>query len=366
LYLTYTLIFAFLAACIFGTYWLTGQTFIWSKDALNQHLPLMANYRNALLQWFKHPGQVSYWSWKMGLGHDTFSVYSYYTIGDVFAYLALLFPAAKMTLAYQVITMIRLYCVGLSFVYFAQHFRFRDHVIMAGTVTYMVNAYLLYAAVAQPFFTTPFILFPLIVVQIERVLKGGSAWPLMGVFTWMLISNYYFAFVLGIGALGYLVLRVLTHYRHTLNYVKTVTKLGLASIASVMVSAVMLIPEIIAVGNSTRIGAQFANGLKVYPLYYYLFLPKQLINGGQRSFDYWTALGIISIGFLALVYIYSRPKKYPLLTISLGVSAVMLLIPAVGAFFNGMMSASNRWTLLIYLPLAFAVCLLVENATSLS
>lgn len=366
LYLEYTVTFIFLAACIFGTYLVTGHTFILSKDALNQHLPLLVKYRAALIEFLHHPSRLTFWSWQMGLGTDTFQVYSYYTIGDVFAYLALLFPAAKMTMAYQVIAMVRMYCVGLAFVYFAQHFNFRNHVILIGTVAYTVNAFLLYAAVAQPFFTTPFILFPLIVVQIERVLKGGSAWPLTGVFTWMLISNYYLTFVLGIGALAYLALRVLTHYRTRLDYLRTLGKLSFATVTSLLLSAVLLVPEIIAVTNSTRTGAQFANGLKVYPLYYYLFLPKQLINGGQWYFMYWTALGVVSIGFLALVYIYSRPKKYPLLTISLGLSMVMLLIPAVGAFFNGMMSASNRWTLLIYLPLAMAVCILAQDAPQFS
>lgn len=362
LYLEYTVMFIFLAACIFGTYLVTGHTFILSKDALNQHLPLLVKYRAALIEFLHHPSRLTFWSWQMGLGTDTFQVYSYYTIGDVFAYLALLFPAAKMTMAYQVIAMVRMYCVGLAFVYFAQHFNFRNHVILIGTVAYTVNAFLLYAAVAQPFFTTPFIIFPLIVVQIERVLKGGSSWPLTGTFTWMLVSNYYLAFVLGIGALVYLVLRVLTHYRTKLDYLRTLGKLSFATVTSLLLSAILLVPEIIAVTNSTRTGAQFANGLKVYPLYYYLFLPKQLINGGQWYFMYWTALGVVSIGFLALVYIYSRPKKYPLLTISLGLSLVMLLIPAVGAFFNGMMSASNRWTLLIYLPLAMAVCILAQDA----
>ena len=366
LYLEYTVTFIFLAACIFGTYLVTGHTFILSKDALNQHLPLLVKYRAALIEFLHHPSRLTFWSWQMGLGTDTFQVYSYYTIGDVFAYLALLFPAAKMTMAYQVIAMVRMYCVGLAFVYFAQHFNFRNHVILIGTVAYTVNAFLLYAAVAQPFFTTPFILFPLIVVQIERVLKGGSAWPLTGVFTWMLVSNYYLAFVLGIGALAYLILQVLTHYRTNLNYLRTLGKLSFATVTSLLLSAVLLVPEIIAVTNSTRTGAQFANGLKVYPLYYYLFLPKQLINGGQWYFMYWTALGVVSIGFLALVYIYSRPKKYPLLTISLGLSLIMLLIPAVGAFFNGMMSASNRWTLLIYLPLAMAVCILAQDAPQFS
>ncbi|MCC4358176.1 YfhO family protein [Limosilactobacillus reuteri] len=364
LYSEYTILFIFLALCIFGTYLVTGHTFILSKDALNQHLPLLAKYREALISFVHHP-RLNFWSWQMGLGSDTFQVYSYYTIGDVFSYLALLFPAAKITLAYQVINIIRMYCVGLAFVYFAQHFKFRNSVILMGATTYLVNSFLLYACIAQPFFTAPFIIFPLIVVQIERILQKGSPWPLAGVFTWMLVSNYYLAYVLGIGSFLYLVLRVGTHYRRTLNYGKTFLKLAFATITSVLLSAVLLVPEIIAVTNSTRTGSLFANGLKTYPLYYYLFLPKSLINGGQWYFMFWSALGIVSIGFIALVYIYSRPRKYPLLTISLGLALIMLLIPAVGAFFNGMMSASNRWTLLIYLPLAMAVCILAENIPTL-
>lgn len=364
LYGEYTILFIFLALCIFGTYLVTGHTFILSKDALNQHLPLLAKYREALVSFFHHP-RLNFWSWQMGLGSDTFQVYSYYTIGDIFSYLALLFPAAKITLAYQVINVIRMYCVGLAFVYFAQHFKFRNSVILMGATTYLVNSFLLYACIAQPFFTTPFIIFPLIVVQIERILQEGSPWPLACAFTWMLVSNYYLAYVLGIGSFLYLVLRVGTHYRRTLNYGKALLKLAFATITSVLLSAVLLVPEIIAVTNSTRTGSLFANGLKTYPLYYYLFLPKSLINGGQWYFMFWSALGIVSIGFIALVYIFSRPRKYPLLTISLGLALIMLLIPAVGAFFNGMMSASNRWTLLIYLPLAMAVCILAENIPTL-
>ena len=366
LYLEYSLVFIFLAACIFGTYLVFGNSFILSKDALNQHLPLLAKYRAALVEFFHHPGHFNFWSWQMGLGSDTFQVYSYYTIGDVFAYLALLFPAAKITLAYQVINVVRMYCVGLAFVYFAQHFNFRDHVILVGATAYLVNSFLLYACIAQPFFTTPFIIFPLIVVQLERVLKNGSAWPLAGAFTWMLISNYYLAYVLGIGSFAYLVLRVLTHYRQQLDYGRTLLKLAFATVTSLLLSAILIIPELMAVTNSTRTGSLFANGLKTYPLYYYLFLPKQLINGGQWYFMFWSALGIVSIGFIALVYLYSQAKKYPLLTISLALALVMLLIPAVGAFFNGMMSASNRWTLLIYLPLATAICILVQDAPTLN
>ncbi|MCG4607473.1 hypothetical protein L0O74_14195, partial [Bifidobacterium longum] len=73
-------------------------------------------------------------------------------------------------------------------------------------------------------------------------------------------------------------LRVATHYRTTLSYGKTLAKLAFAAITSILVAACLLVPEIMAVMNSTRAGSEFANGLKHYPLYYYLFLPKQLIN----------------------------------------------------------------------------------------
>lgn len=364
-YLYYSLLFIFLACCIFGSYLVLGHTFLWTKDVLNQHLPLLAEYRRAVIDWFHHPTTINQWSWKMGLGTDTFSVFSYYNIGDLFAYLSLLFPAAKITTAFSVISVVRMYCVGLAFVYFCQHFNFRPATVMIGTCTYLVNAFLLYACIAQPFFTTPFIIFPLLVVQIERVLQGGHAWPLTLVFTWMLISNYYLAFILAVGALAFLVIRVLTHYRSSLNYPLTIAKLALATVTSLLVSAIMWIPELLAVMNSTRVGATFANGLKTYPLYYYLFLPKQLINGEQWSFMFWTALGIVSIGFIAIVYVYLHARQYPLLMISLGISLIMLLIPAVGATLNGMMAASNRWTLLIYLPLAMTVCILVEQAPTL-
>ena len=109
LYLKYTLMFGLIALAMFGGYVVTGHTLIWNTDALNQHLPLMAKYREIVLNWLHHPfSSHQAWSWQMGIGTDTFQVYSYYTIGDVFAYLALLFPAAKITLAYQVIIVLRM------------------------------------------------------------------------------------------------------------------------------------------------------------------------------------------------------------------------------------------------------------------
>lgn len=106
------------AVFVYGTYFLTGHELIWHLDGANQHLPLMQQYRQILKDFLTDPTKpFEQWSWHMGLGTDTFSVYSYYLIGDVFAYLTLLFPAGKMVFAYQFLIILRLYCAGLSFVF---------------------------------------------------------------------------------------------------------------------------------------------------------------------------------------------------------------------------------------------------------
>ncbi len=368
LYLSFTLIFLICAAFVYGTYFLTGHELIWHLDGANQHLPLLQQYRQILKDFLANPTRpLEQWSWHMGLGNDTFSVYSYYLIGDVFAYLTLLFPASKMVFAYQLLIVLRLYCAGLSFVFFASHFReLKDRAVLAGSLIYLFNAFLLYSNVAQPFFTLPFIIFPLIITALEKVLQDGSFWPLYLVFSWMLISNFYFAYVMGLGAVIYLAVRWFISYRKSGGVIVKLGRLAAATVLSLLTSAFMLVPEIYAVLHSTRSASEFANGLKVYPLYYYLALPSQLINGGNRDFYFWSALGFCSLAFFAILYILARRKKYPVLCTLFVLSFAMLLVPACASVFNGFMAPSNRWTLMLCLPVGLAGAVLVQNITSLS
>lgn len=95
LYGEYTILFIFLALCIFGTYLVTGHTFILSKDALNQHLPLLAKYREALISFFHHP-RLNFWSWQMGLGSDTFKYILTIQLGTFSLTLHCFFPQQRL------------------------------------------------------------------------------------------------------------------------------------------------------------------------------------------------------------------------------------------------------------------------------
>ncbi|MDN7145492.1 YfhO family protein [Liquorilactobacillus mali] len=367
LYLQYTAIFALIAFFVYGTYFVTGHSLIWHIDGAQQHLPLLEEFRKTLLGIMKHPfSSWPQWSFKLGLGGDIFQINAYYVTGDIFNYLILLFPASKIIFAYQFLIMLRLYCVGLIFCYFASHFSFKNSIILSGTVVYLFNAFLLYANIAQPFFSIPFMIFPLLILGIERVLQQKSFWPLTFAFCWMLFSNFYFAYILGFGALLYLILRYLITYRKKIAFFKTFFKLGLSTVISLSVTAILWVPEMLAVFSSTRSNAPFANGLRLYPLYYYLALPSQLINGGNRNFYFWSALGFASISFFAIVFVLIKIKKYPLLGTSFILGLIMLLFPQFGALFNGLTSPSNRWTLMLSLPIAISVCVLIEQLHKLT
>ena len=368
LYLKYTLAFICVALFVYGTYFISGHSLIWKLDGANQHLPLLVDFRQMLVKFIHHPSldNLPQWSWHFGLGSNTFPIYSYYLLGDIFAYLVLLFPASKIIFAYQFLIILRLYCAGLSFCWCASHLKLKDQAIISGTLVYLFNAFLLYSNIAQPFFTLPFIIFPILIVNLERVIQGKSIWPLLFTFTWMLINNFYFAYILGLGSIIFLGLRLFWSRHEKHYYFKLFTKLAFATFISLINASFLILPEIIAVHNSTRSGSQFANGIKYYPLYYYLALPGQLINGGNRDFYFWSALGFASIAFFAILYILIHFKQFKIIGSILILGVFMLLVPACGAVFNGFMAPSNRWTLMLCLPIALACAILVEKVNLIS
>ena len=55
LYLTYTLAFLLVSFFVYGTYLITGHALIWHLDGANQHLPLLEQYRQLVLNFFQGP-----------------------------------------------------------------------------------------------------------------------------------------------------------------------------------------------------------------------------------------------------------------------------------------------------------------------
>ncbi|MHC9533118.1 YfhO family protein [Dellaglioa sp. L3N] len=363
-YLYYIAFFLVLTALIFGTYAFFGYSLIQSHDPAEQHLPILENYRNLLGTYLQHPFQpLTMWSWKLGLGADQFQIFAYYIIGDIFSYVSLLFPSSSVITVYQFTLILRLFCVGASFIFFARHFNLTNSSILGGTFIYTFTSFTLYSSLMQPFFLTPFIIFPLLIIGIEKILQSQKPHFFILILSWTFINNFYFSIILVVGALIYLILRYLLYYRKNLSFLRITRTFIVTALISLLLSAFMLVPSTIAILGSTRSGGVFANGLTLFPAYYYINLPAQLLASGESTF--WTKLGLSSFAVIAIFHIFYHHKKYPLISISLIIGLIMLLFPMFGAIFNGFQSTSNRWILTLFLPIALTSAFLIDSLATI-
>lgn len=352
----YTVVYLLLVIAYFGVFFVTNRSLIWRLDDTLQHVQVLQTFHHDVWQWLRHPlSSPQLWSWKLGLGGDSFAVYSYYCLGDIFSYFSLLFPAKLVPLAFQITILLRLYCVGLAFAYFAKHFAFSDRVIVAGSAFYLGGNYVFYAMLAQPFFLTPLMQFPLLLLAFCYFIKHHKPVPLLLMFTWVFVNSFYFAFIIGLGFGLYLLLRKITEQLPWRTWFAQLGKTAAIALAAMGLTAVLLLPEIIAMVNSTRSNDKsFANGIWLYPPMYYLKFPSQLIGLGGAGF--WTSLGFLAIIIPTLIYLFKHRHQERMLALSIALTGIMVLFPAFAAMFNAASSPSNRWLFMAFTPLSLAVC----------
>ncbi|MCH5464076.1 YfhO family protein [Levilactobacillus tujiorum] len=362
----YSLCFAVLATLSFGVLHLAGRTFIWDMDGIAQHYPIMHEFQRLL-----HQGGISNlagWSWTYGIGADKLTTLAYYVLGDPFAYVLALLPNRLLEAGFGWMVIARLYASGLAFLALAHNNHFRPGSQLLGAVTYVFSGYALMIGYHHPFFLLPMISFPLLLVGINRILQGRS-WTLLGVMTGLtILSNFYFAYVLGLGCLIYIVIRYV-HCRQEgtlkIRPLQVISRSLLAALGGLLLSGVLLVPSALMMLNSTRTGGVFANGLKLYPLSYYLKLGNSILTTGD-PLNYWVILGLSGLTFLGCVYVLVHWRDYRYLAGTLVAIGLGLLIPAVAAVFNVFSTPSNRWLLLAAVPFSLATMILFDHLRALT
>ena len=353
LYGGYVLFFVLFCLLTYGVYWLFGYSLISTHDVLHQHVPIMIEYRRLLLSWLHHLSQGPLqWSWHIGLGADAFQTFSYYVIGDPFAYLILLFNKAHLLLGFQLIGITRMFFAGLSFTYFASHFSLKRWAVWLSTMVYLSSGFAIYASLFQPFFVNALILLPLLITAIEAVLQGHSAWGFGLVVYFSVVVNFYLAFMLAIGGIVYLILRWIElpnpfAVKRWLNFGRMI----LSGVMGLLATLWLTLPEIKALQSSPRFDVPFASGLRVYSLQYYLSLPNALL-GNVNVDPFWLNTLSVNVLLLVIVWVFMHHRQYRLVTRLMLLTTVLSLLPMFAASLNGFTSPSNRWLFLMSLPLA--------------
>ncbi|WP_317698564.1 YfhO family protein [Xylocopilactobacillus apis] len=358
-YLFYTLLFLITALVVFGPHLIGGGTLIWNGDGISQHYPALVHFHHDLQNLLFHGKAPEMWQWQVGLGQDYLQTFSYYVIGDPFLYPSVFFPASFLPDYYSIAIIVRLYCAGLAFIFAACRLMpsSKDFSKSLGGLIYVFSGYTAYSSFAHPFFLNPLILFPLLIVSLHHALDKKSLLPFIGMVALTLFVNFYFAYILASGAVVYWLIELFVHrkYRSWRNFGRIV----MGAIIGFLISAVLFVPSLYFLLNSARSGGKIANGLKTYSLSYYLSIPGSLLVPKIKP-EFWLMGGFMVLGLLGMIFVIRRFRTYRVLSITYLVALVCLLLPVLGGILNGFSSPSNRWLLLMLLPLAFSAVILLD------
>ncbi len=369
IYIAYSILFAIIVMLVFAIFFKNNCSFIWEGDGLKQHYIILKDFNESIRSFFANPKEgIDLFSWNMGLGMDVIGQYSYYILGDPFAYLSLLFPMQYLEFSYTFLIILRMFCIGLSFIFYANYHKRRkqeqsqkgnfNYSILLGAIIYTFCSFTLFAGVRHPYFLNAMILFPLLLTSIDKLLDEDKKAPLVVTVAISAISNYYFFYMHTIMLIIYAIIRYVCEYRKEgiKHFFKKLSKAIICYIIGVLIACFILLPTAYAFLNSARSGEET---ICKYGLDYYksLFSINLLTSYGLN----WSYIGVSSIILLMLPIIWLRRKEHKVYFSYLIVGTVILLIPFLGSVMNGFSFPNNRWSFMYAFIMSYIITLCLDK-----
>ncbi len=347
LLLYYTMFFLLLFLLVYWGYLSGDVSFIRRGDSSRQHLKALIYFweftREIIKSIFvEHSFVIPQWDFEIGLGSDVITTFSYYTMGDPFNYLCFLVSKDNIHLYYQFMMVFRTYCAGLSFIALCRETKQKSfYGIIVGALTYAYSSYIFYAAFRHPYFINPIIFLPLIVIGVERIIKGKSFLTFAFMVAVAEFSNFYFFYMLVLLTAIYVFVRFVCLYKTDIKQMLTpFFRLFFGAVLGVMMGAVLFLPTVIAFLSDAR--ADISRTVDVfYSLNYYSKLPLTLLTTGTDGV--WLIPGMCALFFPCVAVMLTRRKKALHLKLLLIASVIFMLLPVFGMIFNGFSYVSNRW-----------------------
>lgn len=343
--LIYTILFTIIFLAYYGIFILNNRSLIWNADGINQHFSILYDFNEMIREFIRNPSNgLAEWSWNIGYGSDIIGTYSYYVIGDPFAYLSLLFPLDKLELVYDLLIALRLYFAGFAFLMYGRRMKFSNYAIILGSIPYAFSGFALMTALRHPYFINPLILLPIAFIGIENILDNRKKYVFSIIVVISMISNFYFCYMIAIISVLYAILRYFeVRKSKNIAFIKYFSRLFLYFLIGIMISCVILLPTLYSIITSSRITSDDTQkSILLYPISYYANLLYTSISSG--SYPFWTVLTFPIITTVLLPLFIKVRKKYFSYFSMFIIFSIMVLLPFFGSMMNGFSSISNRWT----------------------
>ncbi len=359
----YTVLFAVIAAGAYIQYLYFGRTLLVNGqgniDGWAQQYPIYVQIKQTIAELTAGHG-FCFWAWDFGLGDDVWMLLKSRFL-DPLTYIVIAFPVDKIDIGYSIMVVARQYLTGVSFMAFAGYVRLGREQIVFGSLCYAFSGWAIEATNTQGTFATAMILFPLLVLGVEKLLKDHSPWLFSISVALLLIFSTLWAYISGIVIFLYFIVRYF-HYR------KPAVKEFLCHFASFivfgilgfMLSAFSFLQTFIKTTGATM--ESTVEDPTMYSLLEYLRMPADLftLSNVTTGFSQIFLAGILLV-FLPVAILNIRKKSTAAIMMTLFLIAG--LFPVTGSIFNGFSYTTGRWyfVLTFFMVWATVECLNQET-----
>lgn len=355
----YTCAFLIVSLTIFLTFYKSDVGFVCYGDGVKQHIVTLSYFRSILINFIK-TGNFSTFTLELANGMDMYSNLAFYTFGDFINYFSIFFKHDQLNFFYSLAIFIRIYLIGCSFCFYSKCKNQKTIPTIIGALMYAFSGLVLNQLV-HPFFLTPLIIFPLLMLSIERFILSNQKkyFPILVAIT--ILTNFYFAYSSLLIVAIYGSILIIINFKGKERFLKFGNIIAYGFLG-ILISAVIILPSLYSLINSPRI-ADF-NKLP-YRLSYYKDFLKTFIS---TSTNYYTLnIGLSSIILITIPIFISKIKNKdfkPYVLVFL-IMLLPLLSFKIGIIFSAFQFAKHRWTYTLLFILCYATTMVLSEKNNI-
>ncbi len=346
-FLIFTAAFGITALLVFSWFIFSGRTLLWKTDGWEQHSTALVYYGRYLRSIvknliFEHRLAIPEWDYTIGEGGDILNTLHYYVIGDPLNFLSVFVPSSLTHHLYSALMVLRLYLSGIAFSFLCFNTsRKNPWAVLAGALTYSFSGWALYCVIRHPFFITPIIYLPLLILGVEKIFKNQKPYVLIFSVFFAAVSNFYFFYMQVMLVIIYSLIRAVNLYKKDIKKIfLSLFHIGVPAFIGLLLAGVVLMPIL----ETFLFDARMSTSHKwffVFPMSFYSTLASTLVSDSCPDY---TMINVAAPAILCAALIFRKKDDNKLFRALIIISLIFTVIPVFGQVFNGLSYLSNRWT----------------------
>lgn len=293
------------AGFAFNGVWPFGNGTVLIIDSLHQYLPFYTDLHEKLVN-----GESLFYSFSAGLGYDFWATYAYYMASPL-NFLLVLFPKANVADAMDLFILLKIGLCGGTFSWYLHKRAPRKKLLplVFGTMFAMSNFIIGYYF--NLMWLDSIAMLPLIMMGIERIVRGKSGTMYGLALFYGLWCNYYIGFMLCVFSCMYLIVVFAAQRRLTIKRVFVrCMRFGVYSLLAGGMASVVLLPAFLALtGSESMQGNHFPSKVKFYVNFWELmmahFAAREPINISDSQVGLNAYCGVCVL-ILVILYLLDR------------------------------------------------------------